>query len=233
MGLGDGLKQNSPLWFLPALFSTVCIYYFLIKLSVKHKYNSIILLFATIIMALICDKFLSVSLPMGINQCLIIGPIFYIGYLFKNFDLKDKIFKHFYYIIIITLLGVASAFINSTINYMGMDYGILPLAFISGLCLSVTCLYFSYKINSNKILEYIGRNTMGILIFHKLIIVLFQSKLGIISKLMKNSNMILELLLCLIVSALAIGFSIFVTNIIKKVFPILVGEKSQRSHINQ
>ena len=69
---------------------------------------------------------------------------------------------------------------------------------------------------------------MGILIFHKLLIVLFQSKLGIISRLLKSSNAFIEFSICLLVSALTIAFSILITKIIKLFLPILVGENNNK-----
>jgi fucose 4-O-acetylase-like acetyltransferase len=105
-----------------------------------------------------------------------------------------------------------------------LTLGSLPLSLLSGITLSLTPVYIAYKIDNNKLLEYIGKNTMGILIFHKLLIVLFQSKLGIVSTLMKNSNIFIEALISLLVSILAIAFSILATKIVKLFFPILVGE---------
>ena len=53
-------------------------------------------------------------------------------------------------------------------------------------------LYISYLINENEALEYIGKNTMGILIFHKLPILVVQTKLGVISNLLIDSNLLVE-----------------------------------------
>lgn len=222
---GTGLEQNRPLWFLPALFTTVCIYYWLIKLTDKHKSHSIILLGVMLIISFVSYTFLPILLPICINHCLIIGPVFYIGYLFNKLNLKEYIFKNFYYIVIMTILGTICSFANTLLSYRALKFGNLSLAFLSGLLLSVPVLYISFRINKNKLLEYIGKNTMGILIFHKILIILFQSKLGIISNLMKDSNIFVELLICILVSALTIGFSLIATKIVKLFFPILVGEK--------
>lgn len=222
---GTGLEQNRPLWFLPALFTTVCIYYWLIKLTNKQKSHFFILLGITIVISFITYRFLPLLLPMCINHCLIIGPVFYIGYLFNKFNLKEYVFKHFYYIIIMTILGTTCSFLNTLISYRALKFGSLILAFSSGLLLSIPVIYLAFKINKNKLLEYIGKNTMGILIFHKIIIVLFQSKLGIVSNLMKNSNIFIELLICILVSVITIAFSLIATKIVKLFFPILIGEK--------
>ena len=224
---GDGLQQNRPLWFLPALFSMVCIYYLLIKLTSKKKSHSIILLGITLIFAFVCYNYLNITLPMCINQVLILGPVFYIGYIFNKFNLKEYIFKHWYYIFILAIIGCICTFLNITVSYRVLTLGSLPLSLLSGITLSLTAVYIAYKIDNNKLLEYIGKNTMGILIFHKLLIVLFQSKLGIVSTLMKNSNIFVEVLISFFVSILAIAFSILATKIVKLFFPILVGENGK------
>ncbi len=227
---GEGLMQNRPLWFLPALFTTVSIYYLLIKLTDKQKLYSIVLLVITLIVSIVCDKFLTILLPMSISHFLVLGPAFYIGYLFNKFNLKEYIFKY-YYIILLTVIGSICAVTNITISYRILNFGNLLLAFLSGLLLSITTLYTAYKINKCKLLEYVGKNTLGILIFHKIIIILFQSKLGIISKLMKDSNIFIELLICVAVSTLTILVSILATNIVKSILPILVGAKPNKNKI--
>lgn len=221
---GEGLIQNRPLWFLPALFTILCVYYLLIKLTSKSNSHSIILLVISLVIAFVCDKFLTILLPMSINHALIIGPIFYIGYLFNKFNLKEYVFKHFYYIIPMIIIGTVCGLENSLVSYRALTFGNIFLAYISALTLSIPSIYIAFKIKENKVLEYIGKNTMGILIFHKLLIVLFQAKLGVISNLMKNSNIFIELIICLLVSALTIIFSILATKIVKLVLPILVGE---------
>ena len=67
---------------------------------------------------------------------------------------------------------------------------------------------------------------MGILIFHKLIILIFQTKLGSISSLLRNSNIVIEFIMSIIVVALSIVVSLIITEIVRKIFPIVIGEKS-------
>ena len=90
----------------------------------------------------------------------------------------------------------------------------------------MTIIYLSLLINNNKILEYIGKNTLGILVFHKPLIIIFQTKLGSISKMLINSNLFVEMFIGIIVTALSIALSVFITEIIRKKFPILIGEKA-------
>ena len=103
------------------------------------------------------------------------------------------------------------------------------LALSSGICLSLFVLFISKIINKNKLFEYLGRNTMGILIFHKIIILIFQSKLGFISRLLLNSNIIIELLLSILIVIISIIISLIVTEIVRKIFPLLIGEIKKKN----
>ena len=57
---------------------------------------------------------------------------------------------------------------------------------------------------------------MNILIFHKIIVVVFQTKLGGFSAIMKDSNIWLELILVILVSVIATFVSILVGKILRK-----------------
>lgn len=225
-GNNAALKQNSSLWFLPALFSMEIVYYFIINLINKREKIEIPILLFSIVVCYITYS-LPIVLPWGLNTVLNFESCFLIGYLFKKHNVfsKKKLFK-VYYIIPILVIGLLACFYNKEIvSCIDYEYGNIILALLSGISLSIFVIYISYIIDNNKILEYIGKNTMGILIFHKLIILVFQTKLGIISSMLKNSNIILEMFLALGVVALSIAFSLLITEIIKKIIPCLVGEK--------
>ena len=65
---------------------------------------------------------------------------------------------------------------------------------------------------------------MGILVFHKIILLIFQVKMGPVSLLMKSSNAAVETLICLLASAVSIAFSLLCTVVIRKIFPPALGE---------
>lgn len=221
----SALKQNSSLWFLPALFTMEMFYYFIIKLSKNNKYFYLVNIFILLLVSYL-NNHLAFIFPWGINTVLSVGIFFYIGYLCKKYDLFTdfKLFK-WYNIIIMLIVGILACFFNcKTVSCIDYDYGYFTLALISGFCLSICTIYLCSKIGKNKILEYVGRNTMGILIFHKLIILIFQTKMGIISELLSNSNMIVEMIISIVVVLITIIFSLIATEIIKKIFPLCIGE---------
>ncbi len=99
----NALKQNTALWFLPALFSMEIIYYFIIKFLKKHNDVKIKVFVPIIIVAgFLSDIFLNkfIILPFGINTVLNIGVFFYVGYLLKEFNIIEKLSNNRKYIYI-------------------------------------------------------------------------------------------------------------------------------------
>lgn len=228
----SALKQNSSLWFLPALFSMEIIYYYIISVVNKNRKLQIPILLFTIAISYITNYFLSFILPWGINTVLNVGVFFYIGYLLKDNNMlsKDSILMKWYIQLILLLIGFSACYLNSgTVSCIEYEYGNFTLMLLSGFCLSMVVIYISYLINKNKILEYIGRNTMGILIFHKLVILIFQTKLGKVSSLLKNSNIFIELILSIIIVIISIIVSLSITKIVNKIIPELLGNRREKS----
>ena len=222
-GNSSALRQNSALWFLPALFTTEIFFYFLINLFKESK--KYILFFICIVIGILSQTYLKIYLPWGINSFLNIGVYFMVGNIFKDINISKFSNIKISFIAFFTLFfGLIAAFFNTeTINCIEYSYGNIYLAYISGTLLSIFFILISYKISKNKILSYIGKNTMSILIFHKLIILVFQTKLGIISKLLINSNFYVEFIIGIIVMFITIIVSIVIGKTIKKYFPILIG----------
>ena len=123
------------------------------------------------------------------------------------------------------IIGTISCFLNyRNVSCVEYEYGNFTLAIISGICFSLLILFISKFINKNKILEYLGRNTMGILIFHKIIILVFQSRLGLISHWLLDSNIFIELTLSILILIISIIISLIATEIVRKIFPMAIGE---------
>ena len=107
---------------------------------------------------------------------------------------------------------------------MTNSYKIFPLTILSSVSFSFVIIILAYIIKENKVLEYIGKNTMGILVFHRIIVLLFQTKLGPITSLLNNSNILIEFSLAIIVTLIATALTLFANFIVKKVSPVLIGE---------
>lgn len=227
VGASSALKQNSSLWFLPALFSMEMVYYFVIKSINKNSKAKLPVLLIVVLIGYVSNYFIHSYFPWGINTVLNLGFFFLIGYLINNEKINRFISK-WYVTILFMLFGVGACYLNVGVSCIDYVYGNFSLALISGLCLSIVFINISRYINSNIVLEYIGRNTMGILIFHKLVIIVFQTKLGVISQLLSNSNIYIELILSIMILCISIFSSLIITWVIRRVVPFLIGENRKK-----
>ncbi len=227
---GAALKQNSALWFLPSLFCAEIVSYFIVKLADKGYKQDFFLLLLLFLMSFICHRFLSFILPWGINTIYVSIPFFFIGYLLKKYNVfeREERKSHIFYLLLLFVIGSYASFNNyQTVTFIEFMYGNLLFTFISGIFLSIVLIAFSKKIRNKKWLQYIGKNTMGILIFHKIILVLFHTKLGKISEILMNSNLEFELILSLLITGISILFSLFITYIVNSFFPFSLGNKKK------
>ena len=230
-GNNDSLNQNTSLWFLPALFSMQVINYFVIKFAnrVDKKECYILVYIVFLIIGFLANKFLHIYLPWGLNTALECGNLFYLGFLLNKFKIIEKIKEKFIFFILFAVVGVIACYTNNTIVAMvEYRYGVYILAMMSGIFISLAMIYISLWLENKKILLKVGMNTMGILIFHKIIILIFQTKMGVFTNALINSNIIIEILLGLLISILSIALSILITNIIRKISPVLIGESKAK-----
>lgn len=223
-GVAGAIKQNTPLWFLPALFSTEVLFYFIVKKIKQPKFQ--ILTLALLVLVGFGSTLLlkEIYLPWGINTALQIGLCFYAGFLLK--DHVEKL-KHPLVLIMLLAIGIVAYIFNAKENIIWSDYLYQNyfLSLLSGLAFSGVFIGIAQWIKQSRPLEFIGKNTMAILIFHKLFIVLAQTKLGTVSKLYANSNIALELTIAITVTLVATLASIVIGLIIRKILPQLIGER--------
>lgn len=230
IGKDHRLQQNSALWFLPALFVMYAFYFGLIRFVEKANSNKarIGLLVVLALIGNLSNTYLITDLPWGINTVLVAGVYFYVGYLLREHDLIQKIVKfrlrRLLYCVLLAL-GLLAGSYNKALGFMDYTIGNVWLAYTSGICFSVLILCAVYSIGKCDGLEYIGRNTLPIMIFHKLPILVIQTKLGVVSSLLINSNVLVEVMLGLIATAVATLFSVAVAEILRIVAPYSIGEK--------
>lgn len=235
IGKDGALRQNSSLWFLPALFSMEIIYYLLIYAIDKASNWKIDVVALTVlcIFGFIVSKCLDIALPWGINTVLVAGPYFYAGYLLRKYSLIERISKNKFCLAIsmgISLVGLFCGQKNSLLGFISYTYENMLLGYISGIGLSVVTLLLAYRVRNAAFLEKCGRNTMSIMIFHKLVVLLFQTQAGKITMLLKCSNLVLELSLSILIAAVAIVFSLVVASVLRRIAPFSIGER-RRLHI--
>lgn len=163
------------LWFLPILFLTEIIFKFIVLLLSKYSENKIYY-FTTIITLLFVlwgYTYYKSGETISYNFDLVFLSLFFfnIGFVFKKFESKiNNILKYIFLIVSILVLYWFStrwqfinwptrSFPNIAIMFMISISGFYILYFISKLI-------FKFKYKFLYCLEYVGKNTIWILIFH-------------------------------------------------------------------
>lgn len=224
-GNNAALKQNSSLWFLPALFIIEIGYYFIIKITKGNYKKEIVSLLVLILCGYMFSNYFPFILPWAINTFINIGFFFYIGYLLNEHNVLEK-YNQKVLTIICLITGLCCCFLGNKIHlsYIDFYYGNYVFMVLSGLFLSTFTICLSKIIDKCSMLEYVGRNTMGILIFHKLFVIIFQTKLGFLSRLLIDSNFLTEITIAILVSIVSIQLSLIISLPIKKIAPFMLGE---------
>ena len=226
-GVNDLLKQNTPLWFLPCLFITEILSYFIFKLKDKYNLNNkfYLLIILFLIIGYIDYRYFFITLPYGINTMFTMMAFFLFGNYLSNSKIlalnkKNKIILS----IILIIFGVITSSFNTKISYMTTNYGnyFIFLLSSSASCLGYLLLFSLFNIK-DKYLLLIGKSTLGILIFHKLFVVLCQRFISALN----NSNMILELVLGIVLSFITIIICVIIDVIINKYFSFLYGKNKK------
>ena len=94
-------------------------------------------------------------------------------------------------------------------------------------CLGYLLLFSLFDIK-DKYLLLVGKSTLGILIFHKLFVVLCQRFIPILN----DSNIFLELIFGVTLSIVTIIICVIIDSIINKYFPYLYGKSKKRLEVS-
>ena len=159
---GGHLFFNGVLWFLPCLFATEIIFYFIAKLKDR------IGILAGICCSFAIGQFLLLSridyLPFGLHTAFNAILFYGIGYLSKSILLNRKdISKTSQILFLIGCFAIQFLYLGkyvSNIKVCTIPYGFLAFAGIGFY------LILSNLINKNRVLEYFGRNSLVILGLH-------------------------------------------------------------------
>ena len=246
-GHGDLLIQNSPLWFLPCYFLVVVIAKVVYEKTGNCKLKSILLSLLFLVIGGIVYYFFNGAYPFGLETALVMLYFYFLGHQLKQVSEKLNDFHHsmssehsnhtklkLLIAIISLIFGFAIHLFNGRISCMNNDYKNSYIIFILSASFSLIgyCYLFSL-LKKCSLLSYLGKHTIPILVAHKMPLVVFQSKLGIISTCLKNGNSFLQFSLALLMAICSIALSILAYKIVSKFLPILYGENKHKVNENK
>lgn len=179
---------NGPLWFLTAMAISSVIFYGINYFLLKHKFDiKKLLLSSAVLIAVswcLCT-FLPVYLPWSFEMALLGTVFMQFGMCLRQRNVIENIIKKPYMLIGNVVLFVVLHAFNGSANLAIGVYGKSMIIYILlGMLSSIVVIYIAYLISKiellNKVLSYIGQNTLFILAFHMTIISIV---IGVLNKL--------------------------------------------------
>lgn len=161
LGVSDGfyLSWNIVLWFLPALFLLNFIYLLLIKMR--------FLIIAFVIVGLYFSNDETKILPFHLISVLLSLPFFILGNYFKQYYLiVGNYFKNWMFIPL-SIIGIYLVSLNVLkpdlrVNLIGNPF----IFYSASLLLILASLFLSRLLQKNKILQWLGENSLLIMCLH-------------------------------------------------------------------
>ena len=227
---GGRMKFNLPLWFLPCLFAVKCLYYGLVKLFQDSQGK---ILIASLVLCVIGFVYTAVggpSLPFNFSVALKMMAFFAFGQWLTRLTGNGRVrFPGGWLNCIpgILLLGLAGlvGWFAPVVNYSGDTFPDVIAFFITSVSGSFGICLVSMAIEKCKILEYVGKNTLAILVMHKFPVLLFQT-VGPLKEPLSWYDDPAGVLCALAVSVVAIGMCLAVGWFINRFLPFLFGDFS-------
>ena len=221
-GRDRAMLYNTALWFLPCLLVVKALYYILERLCGKLW----LILMLSLLLAGLGYGYTCLGLPclpFSASVALKMLPLFVLGRI--CYGLPEMSSRRKALVLGLLLLAAACGLSLATpkVNYSD-DLFPNILAFCAtasmgtaGLCLT------SMAIARNGALEYLGRNTLAVMVMHKFPVVLLQMLPPFRGAILQNQTLYGHLLGGIPATALAILLCLLAAQIIKKHAPILLG----------
>lgn len=229
---GRSLQFNTPLWFLPCLFATKLLYYAVDRMS-RGKTGRIVA--ATLVLAAVGFGYSALKLPnppFSLAVALKMLPLFALGRVFFQYVQAAEIQK--FRRSALFGAGAALLLLACVVGYRAPKVNYAADAFpnIAAFCFTASfgslgiCL-LSMAVEHNRLLEYIGKETLAILVMHKFPILLFQT-VGPFKGILAQSDTITGNLCGGVpVSLVSIAMSLAAAVVVKRFFPFMLGVRRE------
>lgn len=157
------------LWFIPFLVLCRLIFYAINKIAKNDDFmKGVICLILSEIGIYLTKK--EIFLPWSFDVVLASIIFYYIGYIFKKYNILDKVLNNYKLIVLILLLwaiGLKLGFIELAVR--SYPYGFI--SYVTAICGTILCFKISQTIEKNlkyiaNILKWFGENSIFILCFH-------------------------------------------------------------------
>lgn len=220
-GTLEWLPNCSPLWFLTCLFIVEMIIYNILRNIKKDRYIFIIVIMLGLLGAIVY-KFILIKLPWNIDTALIASVFSLIGFLVKKYSIFDKIKKYNKFVFVICILCnyISVLYNENAVDLDGNKYGNLFLFYLGAFSGIIIIILICKKINNVKYYSFLGKNTMPIIGFNYMIMLV---ALKISKYLSIETNWICNFLIVLILTVMFIYILLNIRNKYKLISRIFFG----------
>ena len=210
---------NRPLWFIPCLFS-VRIIWEIISIYLKdEKKRSIAVASIFAVGMVISYRLTSLILPYEIEIALVMLGYYYLGTKSRELITKlEKTKNHYLGSVLIIALGICLFVFrfNQNVTVQYNRYGNIILFLIGSFAGITMVLTASKWIARVKTIQFVGQNTLPILLWHKFPVLLFQiSPIG--KKVMENPDSIGSFMIGICVVIITVTLCLLVAYCCKRI----------------
>ena len=227
---GTGLMRwNMPLWYIPMIFVLLLMAFWIFKNRDDLKWNAMVFLASALMAFILYEEIKLPNLPFGLETAIYMFPFFALGKVIGT--IKDKLARENALMKIAVTVGCLAvgtfmAIGNGQVSYNADSYGAhgfgLFLVIATMLCVGFVSLAMCFPDGVTPI-NYVGRNTVGIMVMHKFPILFFVGLLPISKKLIG----IYPLVVSIMVAILSIGMCLAVSEVIYRVCPMVLGRRKK------
>lgn len=229
------MKYNLPLWFLPCLFSTSVIVYGVERLPQKVQYKNIFRGLCIAILILVggfYTKYMShIYLPWHIETAIQMAVFYLLGVQVQengilNYSKQEGNTPSVVSVLLTSaflLMGIYGSQLNHIVGVRNDSYGNSLLYYAVSLCNCFVWIRIAIFIKHNKVLEYVGKNTLSILVLHKFPIMLVTTVLGS-SRFVTIDNLISFIAACMI-AIITVGLCLIGNFVISDCCPVIIGKQ--------
>lgn len=227
---GTGLMRwNMPLWYIPMIFVLLLMAFWIFRSKDNLKWNITMFLLSVLVAFILYEKIRLPNLPFGLETAIYMFPFFALGKVIGSvkgeFTRKSILVK-----IAVTVgclaVGTFMTIGNGQVSYNTDSYGthgfgyFLVMAIM--LCVGFVSLAMCFP-NGVTPINYVGRNTVGIMVMHKFPILFFVGLLPISKKLIGTYPLVASIMIAI----LSIGMCLAASEVIYRVCPIALGKRKR------
>ena len=227
---GTGLMRwNMPLWYIPMIFVLLLMAFWIFRSKDDLKWNITVFLLSVLVAFILCEEIKLPNLPFGLETAIYMFPFFALGKVIgsvKDEFTRKSILAKIAIIVGCLAVGTFMTIGNGQVSYNADSYGIHGFGYFlvmaTMLCIGFVSLVMCFP-NGVTPINYVGRNTVGIMVMHKFPILFFVGLFPISKKLIGTYPLVVSI----IVAILSIGMCLAVSEVIYRVYPIVLGRRKR------